>query len=124
MFQTTNQFISLSHYNTYHIQFLTASVLSLRDAETQLIQLRSVHWQIVVGSARRQHRRETSWQSASDIIRSHQVMVYTAVQNAIYIYMDMVPSSVSPPPPLPPPWVGSPGTTPPFLLFASYWQHF
>ena len=24
----------------------------------------------------------------------------------------------------PPPWYGSPGTTPPSLLFASYWQHF
>ena len=31
---------------------------------------------------------------------------------------------LSTPPPSPPPWVGSLGTTPPFLLFASYWQHF
>ena len=27
-------------------------------------------------------------------------------------------------PPLPPPWVGSPGSSPNSLLFASYWQHF
>jgi hypothetical protein len=37
---------------------------------------------------------------------------------SIYIYM--VPSSVSPPPQ----WVGSPGSSPNSLPFASYWQHF
>ena len=37
------------------------------------------------------------------------------------IFPYMVPSSVSPPPP---PWVGSPGSSPNSLLFASYWQHF
>ena len=36
------------------------------------------------------------------------------------MHVCMVPSSVSPPPP----WVGSPGSTPLSLLFASYWQHF
>ena len=43
-----------------------------------------------------------------------------------YIYIYMVPSSVSPPPPSPPPphGLGPQVPPPPFLLFASYWQHF
>ena len=45
-------------------------------------------------------------------------------QKGILESLYMVPSSVSPPPPSPPPWVGSPGSSPNSLLFASYWQHF
>ena len=48
--------------------------------------------------------------------------IYTYIYVYIYIYIYMVPSSVSPH--HPPQWVGSPGSTPPSLLFASYWQHF
>ena len=37
----------------------------------------------------------------------------------------MIPSSAREvPPPSPPEWDGSPGSTPTSLLFASYWQHF
>ena len=41
----------------------------------------------------------------------------------IYIYIWSRPPSLHPPPPMGW-WVGSPGSTPPSLLFASYWQHF
>ena len=49
--------------------------------------------------------------------------IFLGVTMCVYIYM--IPSSAREvPPPLPPEWDGSPGSTPTSLLFASYWQHF
>ena len=57
--------------------------------------------------------RSFSWTESSSIF-------YIYVILCIYIYIWSRPPSLHPPPQ----WVGSPGSTPVSLLFASYWQHF
>jgi hypothetical protein len=49
------------------------------------------------------------------------IYICTYTHLHMYIYIWSRPPSLHPPPPQ---WVGSPGSTPPSLLFASYWQHF
>ena len=55
--------------------------------------------------------------------------MYIYIYIYVYVYLDMYVFIIciwSRPPSLhpPPQWVGSPGSTPTSLRFASYWQHF
>ena len=59
----------------------------------------------------------------------HYIMITSTISTWLYfsiLCLDMYIWSRPPSlhPPLPPPWVGSPGSSPNSLLFASYWQHF